>query len=821
MPEQLQTALEGFWIVTVLLGLLFFVGAGTTRLLLPKEWRGYELLLTPIIGWCLLVLSLFVVNLVVGVRYGIYIVILVAANINGLALQRSRHPASKTPDRPGSRSLSPGNGSGSRATGWLPTAESLAPLLLGVGLIILALVPHILQRSLGLLSLNTDEEVYYPAANYILNYPTIGGPHSLSEKFLEGISLYGFAFQYTMAAASALSGSLPFQVYMPASYCLLGLSVPAWYLFFREIYRTGKRQASLSCFFYSLLGLPLWFASYGYGPQMGSLIGVPFGTATFVAALDKGGRRRVLMAGLAIATGLTSYYRGIGVHYLFTLLPVLGVILIQEHRLRAMTRALAVAGLVLVLGLPSHWHMANWYFIQGAIQQVQDIGGNWSEGWGVTTFQPPSIALGTQAYVWVHDAEGSGPLAFLAGVLNPFAELVSWTILAVAVLGAVKIGRKELRAAAILLGFVAYLLLDRFVLDFKYGYFKLLAVAGPLAYGLVVSVAADLWRRHKTWHVRAAVASLFLVSTVYLAYNSYETFWFSAKGWGLSIPNEMAPNIHNMGKLIEPGSKVFIAGRFQYPAPPDRIQLRNKNVFGMKTDTELRNEWAKRVRAMAMTETLHADAYGWFDTEQVWSRYHRLLADEGYDYYLLGPDNDPRVEGLDPEDKVWSDGGVSLYRSRGTVRESPWTLWNKRGSLAISLARPLMVRVTSRGLQFDEGLSETVGSLPEGRLRLGILAFAKTGARVQIDGQSQWLSLEPGLTWYTTPTISLPSTVLLQPTETQTLGVVSLRLLEPGPEETDFVPESVIRDDIYASSTVLRLEHWLTDPFRGKAPGSL
>ena len=821
MSEQLQTALEGFWVVTVLLGLLFFVGTGATQLLLPREWRGYELLLTPIIGWCLLVLTLFVVNLVVGVRLGIYVVIFLAAILNGFALQRSRHLASRARSLPALLSAPPAEKHRSQSKSWQPTAESLAPLFLGIGLIILALAPHVIQRSLGLLSLNTDEEVYYPAANYILNYPTIGGPHSLSERFLEGISLYGFAFQYTMAAASALSGSLPFQVYMPSIYCLLGLSVPAWYIFFREIYRLGRRQASLSCFFYSLLGLPLWFASYGYGPQMGSLVAIPLGTAAFVGALERGGKQRLALAGLSIATGLTSYYRGIGLHYVFTLLPVAVLMVMQKRNFIPLRRAVAVAGLALLLGLPSHWHVANWYFIRGAIQQVQDIGDNWSEGWGVTDFEPPSTALGMKAYVWVHDAEGSGPLAFLGPVLTPFAEPVSWIILAVAIVGAVRMARRESRAAAVLLGFLAYLLVDRFVLDFKYGYLKLLAVSGPLAYGLVVIAATDLWSRRKAWHLRAAVAALFLVSTAYLAYNSYETFWFSAKGWGLSIPNEVASGLHNMGKLIEPGSKVFIAGRFQYPTPPDRIQIRKNHIFAMQSVEELRNRWAMRIRAMAMAELLHADVYGWFDTEQVWRGYHHLLPDEDYDYYLLGPDNDPRVEGLDLEDKVWSEGGISLYRSRDTVRESPWTLWRKRGSLAVSIDKPFTVGVTSHGFQFAEGLSEMAGPASEGRLRVGILAFSKTEARVQIGEQSQWLTLEQGVTWYTTPTIPLPSTIQVQPIEAKPLGIVSLRLLGPGSEGTDFVPESAIRDDIYASSTVLRLDHWLTDPFRGKAPGSL
>ena len=812
MAEYLQTALEGLWIVAVFLGLVLFVGAGAARLLLPEEWREYELLLMPVVGWCLLVIELFAINLAVGVRVGIYVVIAAAAVVNGFAFW-PRMGA-------GRRCVAAAPGVGAAEAPRRLSSAHCTVLVLGLGLIIVALVPHVVQRSLGLLSLNTDEEIYYPAASYILAYPAIGGPHSLAERFLEGISLYGWGFQYTMAAVSAISGSLPFNVYLPTAYCLLGISVPAWYLLFRETFGLGRRGAALACFFYSILGLPLWFASYGYGPQMASLVAFPVGTAAFVQALAKGGTRRAVVAGLAIAAGLVSYYRVIALQYIFALLPVVVLVMRRKPSLQPLVRTLCIAAVALALGLPSHWHAAQWYFVQGAISQAQAIGENWSEGWGVTEFEPPEVALGTSAYSLVHDAEGAGPLAPVGRLLGSFSAPMAYLILAVATLGFIRAGSREPQLAAIVLGFVAYMAFTRYVLDFKYGYFKLLAVAGPLAYGLVVGALCDL---PGSLRGRLAVpVALFLsVAAVYLLYNSYETVWFSAKGWGLSIPNWVAAGLHEMGRVVEPGAKLFIAGRFQYPAPADRVQLRKDHPFAMRREEELRNTWARRVRAIAMTELLHADVYGWFDTQQVWRHYHRLLSDESYDYYLLAPENDPRVEGLDAADRVWSDQGLALYRSRGTVRQTPWTIWRQRGSLAILPLKPLSVWVSSDSIRIDGGLSEAPDAVSSGRLRVGILAFAKAAAVVRAGDVARELFLEPGVTWYTTPTIPLPAGVTVETMGGEYLGVVSLRLLGPGPEEQQLVPESVIRDDIYASSSVLRLEHWLTDPFRGKGPGSL
>jgi hypothetical protein len=799
MFDYVQTAVEGIWIVAVFIGMLFFIGYGAAALLLPEDWRGYRMVWTPIVGWSLLVLGSFAVNLVIAMQTGIWVILAFAAALNVYVLSRRASPATK------------------------PEIGAIPPFVLGAFLVILGLIPHIVQRSFSLLSLNQDEEQYYPAAHYILSFPTMGGPHSLTESFLRPISRYGFAFQYSLADASALSGSTTVHTYFPVSYVLLGLSVPAWYLFFREVFGQGQRAAIAGCFFYTLLGLPLWFAYFGYGPQMGSFVAVPAGTVAFVAVLKWGGARRTVLAAIIVAAGLTSYYLVMGLQYAIVFFAVLALITVQQRSLIPLRRAVAVAVLALLIGLPSNWLVIDRYFVQGQILQTENY---LYGGWDINEFQPPTVMLGLDAFQVMHDTEGSGPFASLDGGLSVLATPVSWLVLTLAAFGLLTVARKRPLAVAVVLGTAVYLAYVRYVQNFPYGYMKLMPVAAPLAYGLAIEGASDIRRkvlpllpRRLLTLARFAAVGGFLTVTVLLAYNTYEALWFDGNGWGQSIPNWVDPSLVEMGKMVEPKAKVFVVGRYEYPVPPDRVKLR-QHTLGMRSEAEQRQKWAQRVRVMALTELVHADIYGYYQNSLVFSHPNRLLDDESYDYYLLGSGNDPRLDGLDAQDIIWSDPGLALYSSRDVVRKTPWTIMKERGTLAITNAKPLNVGVWNNEIQTDGSLESTPPSDAKRRLRIGILAFTRTEATVQTDGSVRKLTLEPGITWYTTPTIPASSQVIVTPTGESSLGVVSLRLLGAGSEEKDLVPASEVGDSIYASSTVLRLDYWLTDPFQGKKPGT-
>ena len=799
MFGYVQTAVEGIWIVAVFLGIVFFTGYGATRMLLPDDWRRYRVLLTPVVGWSVLILASFTLNLAVGMQLGLWVILAVALLVNLAAFIRDDRDTKRV------------------------ESEPMLPLFFGVCLIALGLLPHIAQRSFSLLSLNQDDEIYFPAAHYVLTYPIIGGPHGLGEYFLEGIRRWGFGFQYAIAAASAASGSTVFQAYFPVSYALLGLTVPAWYLLFREVLGLRQRTAIVGCFFYTLLGLPLWFANYGYGSQMGSLIATPVGIAAFVAAVRLGGRRRLVMASLFVAAGLTSYYLVIALHFSFVFLLVVVVAVLQQRGVLPLMRAILVAVMAFLVGLPSHWHVINYYFIDGAIRNTKEM---LNGGWGIDTFQPPWIMLGLDAFQIMHDGEGAGPFASFDGGLNLLAIPVCVLLLVLATIGLLTLARKRPMAVATVAGTAAYMLYVRYVQNFPYGYLKLMPVAAPLVYGLVANAGDTVWRpvagrlpRSAIVFARYGAASFSVIVTILLAYNTYEAVWFDASGWGQSIPNWVDPGLRDMARIVQPGSSIFVTGRYEYPVPSDRIQLR-QNSLGMRSDKEQRQTWAKRIRVMALTNLEHANVYGYFDNRVAFSHFHRLLEGENYDYYLLASTNDPRLEGLDASDVVWSDPGLALYSSRNAVRKTPWTLMKERGSLAITPSEPLIVGVSAGNITTD-GVAEAA-SQPEreGRLRIGILTLTRSEATVQTGNAVHKLALDPGITWYTTPDIPIPSSVVVRPNGEGELGVVALRLLGEGNEEKDFVPASEIGDTIYASSTVLPVKEWLTDPFQGKKPGS-
>jgi hypothetical protein len=801
MSQEIATAIEGSQTIIAVWTLAAFVGLGPTLLLTPKEWEGYGLLLIPGVGWSVLVLELFAVNLVVGVQVGIYLVLVGALLMNAAVLATRRR-------RP-------------RWRDW--REESLLPLLLAFVLMGVALVPHVAQRSLSLLSLNQDEEIYFPTAGYVMVYPSIGDWSSLSS-FVHHYEPWGWGFEYTMAAASSLTGSPTFQVYLPAAYAMLGLSIPAWYVLFRTVFGLRKREGLAVCLLYTLVGLPLWFAAYGYGPQMCSLIALPLGVASAAYAAEQGGLRRHLLAGVTIAAGLVSFYRGIGLQYVLILGPVIVTETLRHRSGQPLVRMVAVGAVALLAGLPSHWDAAQWYFLQGAITnaRMMDLSG----GWGIEQFQPPSVMLGLEAFSFVRDLDDKGPLTLLDPGIGHLVTPVTWALLLLAGVGLLHAWRRRSTVVAVVLGCAATLMLNRFVLHFPYGYLKLMPVAAPLAFGLAALGAGELrqaLRRLGDGVVRLTIlvlAGIFSLALLCLAFNSYEAVWFNAKGWGQSIPAELPWSLHTLGNSLPSGAKVFISGRFEYPVPEDRVQT-GQHMLAMRTPTEQRTVWAQRARTIAVTELVRQDIYGWFQDRLALRSFHRLLNDEEYDYYLLGPDNDPRLEGLDPLDQVWSGAGLVLYKSQGAVRATPWAIMRQRGSLAITPTNPLRALVTTGGID-PTGAGGPPGQSPStGRLRIGILALNHTEASIRSGEAAYKVVLEPGITWFTTPNVPLPSLVAVEPFDAAPLGVVSLRLLGPGSGEQVLVPESVIRDDVYASSTVLRLKDWFGDPFRGKGPGSL
>ena len=148
---------------------------------------------------------------------------------------------------------------------------------------------------------------------------------------------------------------------------------------------------------------------------------------------------------------------------------------------------------------------------------------------------------------------------------------------------------------------------------------------------------------------------------------------------------------------------------------------------------------------------------------------------------------------------------------------SPWLIRRERGSLAITRDQPLSLAVSTTDIS-TVAAALSPSSPGVGRIRIGILSFGPSEVTVSSQTFSRKLALEDGLTWYTTPDTALPSS--LNVASQGGVGVVSIRMLPSGKEEQEFVPRGEIGYFLYASSTLLKLEDWLKDPFGGKKPGS-
>ncbi|HEX9016149.1 MAG TPA: hypothetical protein VF960_09160, partial [Chloroflexota bacterium] len=512
--------------------------------------------------------------------------------------------------------------------------------------------------------------------------------------------------------------------------------------------------------------------------------------------------------------------RGIALQYVFLFIPVGLVVLAKKRSLKPVARGLAILLIAVASGFPAHLAAGNWFLRPGGLSsQSLDISG----GWNLDYFQPTGVMLGLQSFPIAVDDENGGPLADFGFPSATAADTLAWILLAAALFGLVRASRQRPIVLAIAVGTALSLGFNRIVLNYPYGWVKLMPISAPLVYALAVGSASDfvrlargLWGRWAVRLVVVAVAALFSATCLLLAFSSYEAIWSNGAGWGQSVPSSLPMSLRDLRQVIPPGSKLFVSGHFDYPVPEDRLHVR-QHMLGMRSDAEERLFWGRRVRSIAMSELLPVNSYAWLNDALIFSQYRRLLDDESYDYYLLAAGNDPRLEGLDSGDAVWSDSGLSLYSAKGVVRKSPWLIMKERGSLAVSDQNPLLLSASQTEIRTVEGaLASTEKGV--GRIRLGILSFSQSEVVVSSPGFSKKLVVDAGLTWYSTPGLALPSSLTV--TSQQPVGLVSVRLLGDGKEETEFTPRRFLGYFLYASSTLLNPDEWLTDPFRGAKPGS-
>jgi len=808
LGSRIQIAVEAARIVSALLLMLVWLGWGLADILLPPSWKQYRSILTPLLGVLVFMPAAYFLNFFFDMRAATLLI--VAAPVP-LAVWRIKRGTLLQP----------------------MLRESLTPLLGSVSLLLLALLPHLIQGSLGLLAQTADEEGYFGVARYLMAYPAgAGNPGPVAPVFnhlTPSFRAEGWGFYYLIAAGSVLSGVPPFSVNLPANYLLLALSVPAWHLFFREVFRLSRPWADAATVLYVINGLPLWFALYGYGRQMAWLALAPLVWGVLALALRERGARIMVLGGLVLGTFMLTETR-LALAHLASLLVGLVVYLLAARRDKALFRELAgMAVLALFVATPVLYYFLQSYIGDGAMVSAFSAGdgGVVSMGPNVGQNFPVEQMLGlepTELSRVPEQGKGSSWLGSLDAAFSAVSAHMVWPLLGLTVAGLVVAGRRNRLALALVSGFFVWLIATGTVLRFPYGFFKLFAIGDPLIVGFAVLGASRLWGPDREQGRSAALlrmqrnllCGVCILVSLFFVRNTVHSVLFAAKGWGISVPAPLVRSIEDFGRVTEPGSRIYVASFPEYSIPEDTYLLREGHRLALRTKEETRMWWASRLHCLITSSLMGRDLYGTFRTE-VWN-WSKLLPDDGYDYYVLASDEDCRVWGLDAEDAISTAGEITLYRSPGRTRASSEHLLSERGTLRIDDGNPLLLSVGSDGIALPPA---TVSQIPagQGRVRVGLLALSETVVRVTVGDSSRMLALDPGLSWYTTPTIDLPSVVRVDSTGSEPLRVVFVRLLPAGGEDLERCEDAILSSESSATTDGVEIDLWYINPM-GDAKGS-
>jgi hypothetical protein len=820
LPDRGQVVLEAARVVLGLLLLLYYLGWSLSDLLLPQEWKSYAPLLTPLIGLVALVPLCYFLNYVFGIKEATLVIVVAVFPLAARRFKRG------SPTGPWNSSLA-------------------VPAVGAVLLLCVALLPHLIQGSLGLLSQNFDEEAYFYLAKYLLNYPTgasapgpalpiagllYSGGTSMQGSVIPTAGFFtstyraeGFGSQYLIAVASAVSNVDTFDAYQPTTYVVLALGVIGWHLLFKEVLHLQGRAAGIATAMFTICGLPLWLASYGYDRQICWITLTPFAVSALVLALRSGRGSPLALCALTVGAALSIEARVVAVQLAFTAAGLGVYWLVFDRSLATLGRIAIVAVGAITFAAPLVW-----YFVQGMVASgagVHVLGDSellatWGPGFG--DFPPVEVGLGLEPNVFAKISEPINGLSWLDPLniaMSASAPFLAYIVIAAAVIGGASIARRSPVLLAIVGSLLAWLLAMRLLLPFPYGYFKLFGILGPLTLGLaVVGVSWLLGRRAAFGPAARRAAKLVVVFccvlvALFLMRNTSYGFLFGARGWGLSIPPSLVNSIAAFATATAPESRVLVTNSEYYPVPANWILLRKDHRGAIGSLEEASVVWGTRIHSLVASSLIGRETYGLFRTE--WFDLQRLLPDGSYDYYVLMSDEDPRLRGLDDSDRLVAAEGVSLYRTPHTGRASSGQILSARGTLSIDDKTPLVVQLEPGGFKFEpqSGTQDASQSTAtDARVSVGLMALTDTTVDVTIGDHSTSLLLDPGVTWYTTPTVSLPSTLRVESTGWSPAKVVSLRMLPPGDEGLDRSNDVILLNETVADRDGVKVGLWLSNP---------
>lgn len=302
--------------------------------------------------------------------------------------------------------------------------------------------------------------------------------------------------QYFLATLASLTGLRPhrvFSVAMAAWGALLPLGV---FAFARRALRARPGVAALAAAFAALHPLTHYVRWSDFFSQAAGLAAFPFAALALVEAPRERSWRGWVLAGLLVGSLATLYPV-----YLAALAPLALAALLLAGPLEGSALArrslrLAAAGAAALALFPY-----GWVLLARAVPFTLFVAGG---GLGdlrlqgsMADFAHPGVVLGLVS-----------PLSLEAPATAPTSALLALFLAAGAALVLLGLAVTRWRARALALTLLATLAAgaaqQRFLKDFPYGYFKLLALLAPFATMLVALGLAAVWRRARPWPERRA-----------------------------------------------------------------------------------------------------------------------------------------------------------------------------------------------------------------------------------------------------------------------------------------------------------------------------
>ncbi len=776
---NLEILFSGLKIAAFLLAFLTFLGYGISRFLMSGPWAPYRLIGAPFVGWILAVSVSYLLNAtLLGMNQIFWVLVGVGVAGNVAALARRERIAAVRQDR-----------------------RVLFAVAMGIGLLLVALVPHANDSSLGLISLNVDEELYWPYAEHIKYFPASmeGAGHSPFSNLFEAPDFRsrGQGFVYLLSLASLVSFTPTFLAYMPLVYLLLGLSVVSTFLFARVGLNLGRGTSAVAAGLYAVNGLPLWFAGMGFGPHMVALALLPLALAGMIVAIDRGRAGPIGFAGLTGAVLLTSYFWAISAVFLVSAsILAVGLIAFRPDRIRRVRRLLTVAALALATGAVGFFWLMRW-----ALPQLGSITGNldssFGNAWGDLTFPPFQLAPGIQTYHMVFDR--SGVMAAIPdaawGLLDALEQPVWIVFLMLIAVALLKMRGYRLAATMLVLGFGLFMFWVYRVAGYQYGHFKNLSyvsffadtlmaaglmtlwVAGRARFaGLVGSAALQRW-----WGrgLRTFAAATLLALLALSARNSLHTFRWYWLGFSWNMPHQAVDDVRRVADLVPLGASVAVSAEAEYPVLSETIKYRPITLAFHYESTAIKR-WSGRLKALLAAELPGRDLFLPDGTTAFAA--DPELTPANPDFMVLGRDEDPHLHGLVEADNLTPEAVIGLYRfpaEKVLTRDQIMAATGTNGALLPD--RPLVIGVGADDLSFDLAQPDSTAVPALRQVLLGIVNVATDLVVVEIgsNGGSDSSALSPGLNWIVTDAIPTGSNLMLATAEAGAVVPVVARLLDP------------------------------------------